>query len=138
MAGILLLGFGHGDTLPFAGAFLIGIGVGGEIDLIAFLTSRYFGLRSFGALYGYLTGLYYLGAQSGPFLMDLVYDHAGSYQPALLGAASLLLVSSLMISRLGPYRYAVGKTADTDVESAATSAVALSPHSALGERGTRC
>ena len=135
MAGILLLGFGHGDTLPFAGAFLIGIGVGGEIDLIAFLTSRYFGLRSFGALYGYLTGLYYLGANSGPFLMDLVYDHAGSYQPALLGAASLLLVSSLMISRLGPYRYAVGKMADTDVESAATSAVALSPLSASEGRG---
>ena len=113
MLGILLLEFGHGDYMPFAGAFLVGIGVGAEIDLIAFLTSRYFGVRAFGTLYGYLTGLYYLAAQSGPFLMDLVYDRVGSYELPLVGAAGLLVVSSMLISRLGPYRYEVERMSHT-------------------------
>ncbi|MBV9587320.1 MAG: hypothetical protein JO213_20795 [Alphaproteobacteria bacterium] len=41
-------------VLPTVGVTLLGLGLGTEIDLIAFVVSRYFGHRSFGQLYGYL------------------------------------------------------------------------------------
>jgi hypothetical protein len=47
-AGFALLANAHG-ALPMIGVMLLGLGLGTEIDLIAFLVSRYFGQLSFGA-----------------------------------------------------------------------------------------
>jgi hypothetical protein len=52
--GVVLLGHKAGWSVPFLGASLLGMGMGGARDLMAFLISRYFGLRSFGLLYGRL------------------------------------------------------------------------------------
>jgi len=49
--GIGLLGFGN-TSIAFAGAFLVGFGLGAEVDLIPYLTGRYFGLRAFGLQFG--------------------------------------------------------------------------------------
>ena len=46
--GIGLLWAGGATVILFAGALFVGLGLGAELDLIAFLTSRYFGLRAFG------------------------------------------------------------------------------------------
>ena len=35
-----------------AAEFFIGLGLGAEVAIMAFLTSRYFGLCAFGAIYG--------------------------------------------------------------------------------------
>src|SRR2546427_6067 len=51
IAGFALLATASGG-LPALGVTLVGLGLGTEIDLIAFLTSRYFGQRSFGQIYG--------------------------------------------------------------------------------------
>ncbi|HZQ54560.1 MAG TPA: hypothetical protein VFB14_20330 [Bryobacteraceae bacterium] len=50
--GIGLLRMGNSQELAFAAAFLIGIALGAEGDIIPYLTSRYFGLRSFGKICG--------------------------------------------------------------------------------------
>ena len=107
LIGVGLLGTGMGGAIPFVAAFLIGMGVGGELDLLAFLISRYFGLRAFGLLYGLLTGLYFLAAHVGPFLVDLVYGLAHSYLWSLVAAGSLLVASGVLILCLGPYAYPV-------------------------------
>ena len=104
-AGIVLFAAEGSSALPFIGAFLIGIGIGGELDLMAYLVSRYFGLRAFGAVYGLLTGAFFVSAKGGPFLVSLVYDATGSYGYVLLGAGALMPIAALSISRLGPYVY---------------------------------
>lgn len=47
------------DSVPaavFYGAILlIGLGQGAEIDIVAFMIARYFGLRSYGTIYGLST-----------------------------------------------------------------------------------
>ena len=45
---------------------LVGIGVGAEVDLIAFLLSRYLGMRSFGEIYGYFFAIFMLASVGLP------------------------------------------------------------------------
>jgi MFS family permease len=111
--GVLAFGAGLSFGLPFIAAFLIGLGIGGELDLMAFLISRYFGLRSFGALYGLLTGLFYIGAKGGPFLVNVIFEQTGSYSLVLVIAAIVMPVASLMIWRLGPYVYPVAEESNS-------------------------
>src|SRR5271155_2688095 len=72
---------------PVVGMVLLGMGLGTEIDLIAFLITRYFGQRAFGQIYGYFFMIFGLGSGVGPLLGGVTYDRAGSYNPALIGAA---------------------------------------------------
>ena len=44
--GIAFLGLGHAIWSACTAAVLVGLGIGAEVDFIAYLTSRYFGLRS--------------------------------------------------------------------------------------------
>jgi MFS family permease len=106
IAGFAFLASATG-SLPAIGVVLMGLGLGTEIDLIAFLISRYFGQRAFGELYGYFFMTFGLGSSLGRFLGGFVFDMAGSYNPALIGAAVTLFVAVILVNRLGPYAYPV-------------------------------
>jgi MFS family permease len=103
--GIALLWSGATGGSAFLGAALIGLGIGSEVDVIAYLVSRYFGLRAFGEIYGYAFAAFLLAAALGPFLMGLGFDHTGSYNPILAGFLAATLTGALMLRKLGPYRY---------------------------------
>jgi MFS family permease len=74
-----------------------------EADLIAYLTARYFGLRSYGALYGVLFGGFGLGAALSPPLYGWVRDGQGSYDPALWIAGATFAAGAGALLLLGPY-----------------------------------
>jgi predicted MFS family arabinose efflux permease len=93
--------------LPALGVILMGLGLGTEIDLIAFLVSRYFGQRSFGRLYGCFFMVFGMGTAMGRYLGGVIYDLAHSYTPGLIGAAVSLVIAVGLITRLGPYIYPV-------------------------------
>jgi predicted MFS family arabinose efflux permease len=102
LVGLPLLTTGSGAT-PAIGAALLGLALGAEIDLIAFLTTRYLGQRAFGEIYGYLFMAFVLGSSIGQFLGDLSFDGLGSYSPALVGYVVALIAAALLVNRLGPY-----------------------------------
>ena len=106
IAGFAFLASAAG-MLPTAGVVLMGIGLGTEIDLIAFLVTRYFGQRAFGQIYGYFFMIFGLGSSCGRFLAGLIFDLAGSYNPALIGAALALVAAVILVNRLGSYLYPV-------------------------------
>ena len=87
------------------GTLLVGIGLGAEVDLIAFLLSRYLGMRSFGEIYGYFFAIFMLGAGLGPFAMGVSFDRTGSYKLMLVCFGLALAPASLMMLRFGPYAY---------------------------------
>jgi MFS family permease len=91
---------------PFVGAALCGLGIGAEVDLMAYFVSRYFGLRSFGAIYGLMFALFGLGVGLGPFLMGIAHDRLGSYVPMMIAFEVVLAVVCLIMLALGPYRFA--------------------------------
>jgi predicted MFS family arabinose efflux permease len=82
------------------GAALIGFGMGGEADVIPYMLSRYFGLRSFATLYGLTWTVYACAGAIGPIIMGKAFDATGSYDVLLtqlsvvmLGVAMLMLVA---------------------------------------------
>lgn len=103
LLGIALLyqGAVGGEAVLCAG--LIGLGVGAEVDLISYLTARYFGLRAFGEIYGYLFGVFCLGTAIGPLVMGIGQAMLGSYDPILLGFFVCLLVACGLILCIGRY-----------------------------------
>jgi predicted MFS family arabinose efflux permease len=109
VAGFALL-VGSSRLMPAAGVVLIGLGLGAEVDMIAFLITRYLGQRAFGELYGYFFMAFALGGACGRFLGGYVFDLAGSYNPALVGAAVALIGAVALVCRLGTYDYPVERT----------------------------
>jgi MFS family permease len=93
----LLTGGGHGPAV--IAAILVGVALGAELDLIAFFTSRYFGMKNYGKIYGWQYVFYTLGAGLSPLCFGIAYDRLGSYDPVLWGsAAGLLVAGGLMLS----------------------------------------
>jgi predicted MFS family arabinose efflux permease len=121
IAGLVFLVSAAGP-LPAVGVVLFGLGLGTEIDLIAFLVSRYFGQRAFGELYGYFFMVFGLGSSIGRALGGYVFDLTGSYNAAFAGAAVLLAAAVIFVNRLGAYTYPV----DHHIEPALASEVAAS------------
>jgi MFS family permease len=113
IAGIAFLASAH-SALPTIGVVLLGLGLGTEIDLIAFLVSRYFGQRSFGQLYGYCFMAFGFGSSGGRFLGGYAYDLAHSYNPALIGASIALVISVVLVNCLGPYVFPVRREAEPE------------------------
>ena len=105
--GILLLAFGHSTPVAFAGAFLVGLGMGAEADVIAYLTSRYCGLRSFGEIYGYAFATFVVAGAVGTLLMGVGFDRTGAYVRPLTGFFCAAALAAISFSLLGPYKYGV-------------------------------
>ena len=102
--GIALLLLGNRAT-AFAAAFLVGLGLGAEVDLMPYLASRYFGLRDFGKVYSSLFAAFALAGALGPLIMGAGFDRAGSYRGPLIVFLAATLLASVLMTRLGPYRY---------------------------------
>lgn len=96
------------NDLTYAAAavavLLVGLTAGAEQDLMAFLVARYFGMKSYGVVYGVLYGSFALGAGSGPWLMGRVYEASGTYDQVLGYAGIAFVVGALPLLLLGKYR----------------------------------
>src|SRR5262249_46540657 len=79
VACLLLLFDGSNGTSQTVAAACIGLTVGSEIDVIAYLASQHFGLKRYGVLFGVVTGALALGVALGPLAAGAVFDHYGSY-----------------------------------------------------------
>jgi MFS family permease len=84
-AGALLLYLFGLRFAPIA-VMLLGLAAGSEVDLIAYLCSRHFGTRSYGAIYGWQYSVFVLGYGFSPFLVGWMRDELGSYDIALMGS----------------------------------------------------
>jgi cyanate permease len=89
------------DSFPagIAAATLIGFGTGGEVDVIPYLLSRYFGLAALSTLFGTVWMAFGLAGAVGPIAMGRAHDATGSYDAVLLWmAVGTLGIAALMLS----------------------------------------
>jgi hypothetical protein len=56
-----------------------------------------------------------LGSSFGRFLGGLIFDLAGSYNPALIVAGAALVVAVILVNRLGSYLYPVQREIAPDL-----------------------
>ena len=103
LVGLALLALGVSGTSVFIASILVGLATGAEFDVMSYLTSRYFGLRSFGPLYGYFFSVFQLGAAFGPILMGLTFDQTGEYTGALWVLVGATALACLLAGLIGPY-----------------------------------
>lgn len=92
--------------LAYLAAVLMGLGVGAEADVMPYLVSRYFDIRTLGELFGYVFSSYTLGVAVGPLLMGAGFDATGSYRLPLI-VFTVALIAAIASSVTLP-RYARG------------------------------
>jgi MFS family permease len=103
--GIALLAADGAGGVALAGAFLVGLGMGAEVDIIAFLMSRYFGLRALGATVGFAFAAFVIAGGLGPLVMGFAFDRTGSYRAPLAAFGVAAIAAAVLTTRLGPYRF---------------------------------
>jgi predicted MFS family arabinose efflux permease len=99
--GIGLLRITSSLGIASTAAFFIGLGLGAEVDIMAYLTSRYFGLRAFGTIYGVIFAGFGLAGGLGTYLMGAAYDAGSSYAVALDVCCLVTSMGAIILMRLG-------------------------------------
>jgi len=106
-------------VIVIAAAIFLGVGAGAESDLLALLVSRYFGMRAFGRIYGFLFASFMAGSALGPFVLGAAFDALDDYDLALYWCAGGLVVVAALLACLPRYPQAA-----TELESVPSKAVA--------------
>lgn len=102
-AGILCLSQNPPPALLVLAAISLGFGTAAEMDLMAFLTARYFNHTNYGKIYGFFYACFMVGAAAGPLFMAHGFDRFDSYELPLVLNVAVLVLASLLTLLLGPY-----------------------------------
>jgi MFS family permease len=104
IVGISALTLGVSGGWGFAAAMCIGLAVGGESDVVAYLVRRYFGLKHYSRIYGTFFSAYGIASAIGPSWTAWALKHlAGGYSEALWVHSCLLAVAIVLLSWYQPY-----------------------------------
>jgi MFS family permease len=103
IVGIVMLALGVNERLVVLSALLVGLAVGAEVDVLAYLTGRYFGTGHFAAVYGSFYGIYSLSGGIGPLVTALAVERFGGYTPVLLAHAAVLVVCGGLLLRFAAF-----------------------------------
>jgi len=89
-------------------AILLGLLLGAEFDVLAFLIRRYYGSAAYGRIYGVIFAMFYVG--SGLGIMGLAQSRQtfGDYDTGLYIAAGVLIACATILSFLPRYRFGAG------------------------------
>jgi MFS family permease len=98
--GVVLMMISKAIWPCYVFAITMGLGSGAESDVLGYLTSRYFGLRAFGRVYGMVFAGFMFGTAIAPYLFGAIFDRTGNYQAALAVSAVLILVLCLVLALL--------------------------------------
>jgi len=102
IAGCLLLLTASVSTAHAVAAVIcVGLAAGSEVDLLPYLTARYFGLRSYGRIYGLIFVAFYAGAGVGPLWLGHRFDVDGTYARALQLVVPVVAIGAAAIGMLG-------------------------------------
>ena len=82
---------------------VLGYSSGACLQLATYLTTRYAGLRNFGAIFGVISSLMALSTGLGPLMAGFIFDRTGSYTLLLTIGIPAALVAGIAVFRLGPY-----------------------------------
>lgn len=102
--GVVLLLNGERWEVVAAGAVLLGLCAGAEIDVMAYLAGRYFGARCFASIFGSLQACYSTGVAVGPLMVGLVRDRTGAYESVAVLVGATLASAIVLLFTLPRYR----------------------------------
>jgi MFS family permease len=103
IGALLLIGSSLEPLWISVSVILIGLAAGAEVDLFAYLTSRYFGLKRYGSIYGVVFMVFSVSAGLAPAVFGFSFDLYGSYDLIFPIAAVLSIIGGLAMLLLGAY-----------------------------------
>lgn len=116
LACALLLLAGESRPAQMSAAAIIGLTLGSEVDVIVYLTTRHFGLKHFGTIYGGLLTALSLGTAFGPLAAAGVHDRTGSYQSFLILTMVCMAASSVALATLPKPSFAAAPSGPQEPE----------------------
>lgn len=102
-AMLLLINVPFSIPIGIVIAIFIGLAAGAELDLLAFLTSKYFGPRHYAKIFGAIFAFFTVGAGIAPPIFGQLAAATGSYSAPLYGGIVVLAISILLFLMLGKY-----------------------------------
>jgi predicted MFS family arabinose efflux permease len=84
-------------------AVMVGLAAGAELDLLAYLTGKYFGPAHYPAVFGVIIAFFTVGAGMAPPIFGMAAQVFQGYETVLLISVGLLLLSILLFLSLGRY-----------------------------------
>jgi MFS family permease len=91
--------------LLFLAAVLIGLGLGAEGDVAAYMAGRYFPQHSYSRVLGFIYFVYAQGAAFGIFLLGQAFRITGTYVAVMWLIVAMVAISIVGLLAMGPYRY---------------------------------
>jgi MFS family permease len=84
-------------------AIMLGLSLGAEVDMLAYLTSRYFGLKNFAQIFGAMFSAVMVAMSLSPLAFGYVFDQTGSYRSILALGVPLCVLAIVLVLMLRPY-----------------------------------
>lgn len=103
IAYLMLLQGGGSTLILTVAAFILGYCAGAALQLTAYLTTRYAGMRNYGTIFGFMSIFMVLSAGVGPTMAGAIFDLTGGYRLLLMIGVPVALTAALMHFRLGSY-----------------------------------
>jgi MFS family permease len=101
--GVYLLAHASSFRTAAIASLVGGLGMGCELDLIPYMLRRYFGLRSFSALYGTVYSVFAVAGGLAPLVVGHIFDSTGSYTGVLSVFSGLTILASVTMLALPKY-----------------------------------
>ena len=105
LAFALLLDGVRTPALIFIAIMINGYSAGTKLQICGYLTSRFGGLRHYGAIFGFMGSLIAVGGALGPYLAGLSYDLTGSYNTYMMIAMVGCFLAGILILTLPSPRF---------------------------------
>ena len=102
LALVLLLEGIRSPPMIVASMVIVGYAGGAKLQICAYLTTVYGGMRNFGKIFGMMASVIALAGAVGPLAGGVAYDLAGDYNTLILAGIPLSVLSGLLLIRLGP------------------------------------
>jgi MFS family permease len=107
LCGLSILQMTGAQTLFLAiGIGFVAVAIGAELDVLPYLTSRYFGLRSFGTMNSILGAIAGMSVAIGGLAAGFDFDRFGNYGHVLLGGCAMSAIAAATVLASGLVRRA--------------------------------
>jgi len=100
---LVMLFMPAGPLMAICAVVAVGVAIGGEYDAVLYLSSRYFGLKAFGLLFGIVASAILAGLGIGSLVAGHIFDQTRSYDLFFLLSIPLTMVAAVMVATLGRY-----------------------------------
>jgi MFS transporter, OFA family, oxalate/formate antiporter len=99
----LILASSTDPTLLVIACALLGLAAGAELDVLAFLTARYFGVKHYPKIYALSYVALATGSATAPTIFSRIHEATRSYATSFTIAAGLFVVAAGLLLLLGRY-----------------------------------